>query len=51
VTKRGSFACNWVVESKNENEWVKDSETGLIFIPFWRKKSVQYLRNSIIKGS
>ncbi len=51
VTKRGNFSCNWIVEVKKDDEWVEDSETGLIFIPFWKKKSVEYYTNSIIKGS
>ncbi len=51
VTKRGDFSYNWVVESKIDNQWVEDSESGLIFVPFWKKKSVIYLTNSIIKGS
>jgi hypothetical protein len=37
------------VESKEGSEWKEDSRTGLILVPFWRKKSVEYFSNAIIK--
>ncbi len=46
--KRGKTACKWVLEFKDGDEWKTDSETGLIFIPFWRKKSIEYRQNNII---
>jgi hypothetical protein len=50
VHTRGNFEYKWEVESQKENQWVSDSETGLIFSPFWRKKKIKYLQNSIIKN-
>ena len=48
VFKRGSYEYKWVVQALNENEWYDDSETGLLFFPFWRKKEVSILQNAII---
>lgn len=46
--RRGSFAYRWIVESKQEGEWVADSETGLFLVPFWRTKTIHYLQNDLI---
>ncbi len=49
VVKRGNTACSWTVEGREENgEWTEDSETGLFFFPFWRKKCVEYRQNRVI---
>ncbi len=50
VIIRGETKCSWTLESKEENGWISNSTTGLIFIPFWKKKRVKYLSNSIIKS-
>ena len=49
IVRRGDMACSWTVESKENNEWKMDSRTGLIFVPFWRKKSIEYRYNSVIR--
>lgn len=46
--RRGSFAYRWIVESKQEGEWVADSETGLFLFPFWKTKTIHYLQNDLI---
>lgn len=51
VVKRGDKPYSWSVESKENDEWHEDSKTGLIFVPFWKKKSIEYLSNAIIKTS
>ena len=51
VIKRGGADCKWVVEAKDGNEWIEDSASGLIFVPFWKKKSIEYRQNSIIRAS
>ena len=48
VVKYGSKPYSWSVESWDGNEWIEDSKVGLIFIPFWKKKLVEYHSNSII---
>jgi len=51
VAIRGSKPYSWTVESRDGDQWKEDSKTGLIFVPFWKTKSVEYLSNSIIKSS
>lgn len=46
--RRGSFAYKWTVESKENENRVEDSTTGLFFFPFWKKKEVRYLQNNLI---
>jgi len=31
--------------------WKEDSITGLVFVPFWKKTSVEHRQNNIIKDS
>lgn len=49
VIKRGNTACAWVLEGKDGDEWREDSITGLLFTPFWKRKSVEYRQNNVIK--
>jgi hypothetical protein len=49
--RRGEFAYRWIVESKDNGEWVEDSETGLFLFPFWKRTKVVYLQNSLITMS
>jgi len=49
ITKRGAAQQKWEVESKENNAWVTDSETGLVFFPFWRKAVVIYKQNSLLE--
>ena len=51
VVKRGKMECSWSVEGWDGERWVEDSTTGLIFVPFWRRKTVEYRRNDLIKDS
>jgi len=46
--RRGGFAYRWTVESRQNGEWVTDSETGLFLFIFWKPKEVRYLQNSLI---
>ena len=46
--RRGKFAYRWTVESRQNGNWVADSETGLFFFPFWWSKKVCYLQNDVI---
>src|SRR5215204_3167242 len=46
--RRGNVTYKWLVESKENGEWVEDSETGLFLFPFWKKKEMRYLQNDLI---
>jgi hypothetical protein len=46
--RRGRFAYRWTVESKQNGQWVADTETGLFIFPFWRRADVVYLQNNLI---
>ena len=46
--RRGRFAYRWTVESKQNGQWVADSETGLFIFPFWKRAEVVYLQNSLM---
>jgi len=45
---RGSNPYKWVIESLQNGEWVMVQETGLLFFPFWKKKTEKIYQNSII---
>src|SRR5438874_13740503 len=46
VFKKASFRFRWVLEYRNGAEWIEDSSTMLLFYPFWRKTTFQYLTNN-----
>ena len=48
ITSRGNSPQKWEVESKENNSWVTDSETGLLLFPFWRKQVVVYKQNNLL---
>jgi hypothetical protein len=51
VYKRGSFAYRWTVESQENGAWVRDSTTGLLFFPFWRRREVVHLQNRVLPAN
>ena len=46
--RRGQCAYRWSVESKQNGQWVADSETGLFIFPFWKRAEVVYLQNNLM---
>jgi hypothetical protein len=48
VVYRGSMPTKWIVEARKDGSWIRDSETGLIFVPFWRPRRRIYLQNRLI---
>jgi hypothetical protein len=46
--RRGNSAYRWTVESKQNGQWVADSETGLFLFPFWKHAETVYLQNNLI---
>ncbi len=49
IEKRGKIVCKWTLQFKDGDQWQTDSETGLLFIPFWLEKYIEYRQNNIIK--
>ena len=47
-SRRGNVAYRWAVESKENGQWVADSETGLLIFPYWKRLEVVYLQNRLI---
>jgi len=45
VVKRGTMECSWAAQFWQDDKWVDDTTTGLIFIPFWRRKQIEYRHN------
>lgn len=48
VHSRGGMEYCWALEKLDVGEWRTDSITCQLFFPFWRKKTVRYLRNDLI---
>jgi hypothetical protein len=48
VTSHGNVDHKWGLESLEGDEWSPDSETGLLFFPFWSAKRVRYLQNHLL---
>ena len=48
VHSRGGKDYLWTLESLEDDGWRPDSTTGLLLYPFWRRKTVRYLRNAVI---
>ncbi|MGR3563179.1 MAG: hypothetical protein ACU0FH_17935 [Heliomarina sp.] len=42
VIKRGAKECSWTAQAWQYDTWVDDTKTGLILIPFWRPKQIEY---------
>ena len=38
-----------ILTHREDGTWVDDTTTGLIFVPFWRPKQVEYRQNTITK--
>lgn len=47
--RRRGVAYKWIVEYRESDKWIEDSETGtLLFYPFWGKLEIRHLQNSLI---
>ena len=47
VLSRGSFDYHWTVQHLRDGAWHDDSETGLLFFPFWLRRRERYLQNHV----
>lgn len=48
IDMRGDFPQRWIVEYLEDNAWLEDSTTGLVFFPFWRKMTTLYRQNTLL---
>ena len=51
MTRRGETPCHWAVERLDPGGWTVVEEMGLLLFPFWRERTVVYLRNEVLKAS
>jgi hypothetical protein len=52
VAVRGNSAnsaTSWTLESLDGNVWVQDSSVAMFFVPFWRKRRIEYRQNPVIR--
>ena len=49
VLSRGRWDYRWIVQHIVEGAWQDESETGLIFFPFWLPRRERILQNHAIK--
>ena len=48
--RRGNFAYKWTVEYlDDEGQWKEESTTGLLLFPFWKRSTVRYLQNNLLR--
>lgn len=48
VLSRGSCDYRWILQQQVHGLWHDESETGLVFYPFWRRSRERFLQNGII---
>jgi hypothetical protein len=48
VTYRGNMPTSWTVEWRREGSWHGVSTTGLLWVPFWRRRRVEHKRNRLL---
>jgi hypothetical protein len=49
VTSRGGADYRWTVQHLVDGNWRDYSETGLLFFPFWWRRSERFHRNCVIR--
>lgn len=50
VTSRGGIDCRWTVQKLINGSWRDESQTGLLFFPFWRSRSERFHQNRITRN-
>jgi hypothetical protein len=48
VFRRGSVDYRWQLQHFVEAGWRKESEVGLLFFPFWRRRTERILQNHLL---
>jgi hypothetical protein len=51
VTRRGGTDYLWTVQHLVDGRWWDESQTGLLFFPFWRRRSERFYQNRIIRSA
>lgn len=51
VTSRGGTEYRWSVQQLIDGAWCDSSQTGLLFFPFWRRRSERILQNRFVPNS
>ena len=47
--RRGKSPYKWTMEYLEDGQWQEYATTALVLFPFWKKSSVRYLQNDLIK--
>jgi len=47
--RRGRFPYRWTLEGNEDGKWIEDSTTALVIFPFWKKRKIRILQNTLIK--
>lgn len=50
VIYRGDTATRWTLQRYENGSWSEVSTTGLLFVPFWRERSVRHVQNRLISA-
>lgn len=51
VASRGSVDYRWTVQHLVNGRWCDESETGLLFFPFWRRRRERFHQNRIVRDA
>ena len=49
VVRRGTVDCSWTLEVRTPDGWEAESTTGRLLFPFWKRREMRYLQNSVIR--
>jgi hypothetical protein len=47
TTYRGDLPVKWTVECREHDAWRADSTTGLLLVPFWRRRRIELRTNGL----
>jgi len=47
--RRNDESYKWTLEYKENDEWIADGTTSLFNFAFWKKQTIHYLQNDLIK--
>jgi hypothetical protein len=50
VEFHGSRPTRWRMEAERDGDWIPDSETGALLVPFWRQRRIGVFRNRQASG-
>lgn len=47
--RRGGESYKWTVEFEENGDWIEDSTVGQFISAFWKKETIHYLQNDLIR--